>query len=134
VKSLLIVEEDRHRRLLLAEGLREEGYDVRTATSGNEALAQIYAGIPDMVVLDPDMAGTDGTRLLGRLLGFRRHLPVVIYTASGGARESFRSWAADAYVVKRSDLAELKDTIRRVLDGRGSRSGRAATGLRRLGA
>jgi len=121
--SLLLVEPDSHQRLLLSEEFGEEGYDVRTAASAREALARLYAGRPDLVVLDPDMTGTEGTQLLGRLLGIKRHLPVVIYTAYSGSQENFRSWAADAHVLKRSDLGELKERIREVLEKRGARPG-----------
>ena len=127
--SLLLVEDDSHQRLLLREELVEEGYDVRTAASAREALARLYTARPDLVVLDPDMPGTDGTQLLSRLLGMKRHLPVVIYTAYSGSQESFTSWAADAHVLKQSDLGELKAKIREVLEKRGVRPGRPAARL-----
>ena len=64
------------------------------------------------------MPGMDGLDLLGRLLDIDNALPVVIHTAYGSYRDNFMSWAADAYVIKQSDAAPLKRTIRRVLASR----------------
>ena len=70
---------------------------------------------PDIVVLDICMPGMDGIEVLGRMLSADDHVPVVLNTAYGSYKDSFMSWAADAYVVKSADLTELKTTVRRLL-------------------
>jgi len=122
--SILVVEDGRNERLLLQAELEEEGHIVRSAASGREALAWVAESMPDLVVLDIHMPGMDGLELLGKLLGINNRLPVVIHTAHASYQESFMSWAADAYVVKRSDLSELKSTIREILRARGPSLGR----------
>ncbi len=41
-----------------------------------------------------------------------KDIPLIIYTAYAGYKDVFRSWAADAYIVKSSDLTELKNKIK----------------------
>jgi DNA-binding NtrC family response regulator len=45
-------------------------------------------------------------------------LPIILNTAYATYKENFRAWSADAYVVKSSDLTELKNTIKKVLESR----------------
>lgn len=117
MSAILIVEDDKNHRLLLTEGLEEEGYTTSAAASATEALAKILATPPDLVVLDLGMPGMDGIELLEKLRQMDRRLPIVIYTGYSSSRASFMAWVADAYVVKRSCLGELKDTIREILAG-----------------
>jgi len=113
--AILIIEDDRNQRLLLEEELAGEGYTILTAASGTEALTILERTMPDLVVLDLAMPGMDGLELMGKLLGLNNRLPVVIHTAYSSYQDNFMSWAADAYVIKRSDLAELKGAVRGVL-------------------
>jgi len=122
--AILVVEDEKNERLLLQAELEEDGHTVRSAAGGREALARVTEAMPDLVVLDIHMPGMDGLELLGKLLGINRRLAVVIHTAYPSHQDNFMSWAADAYVVKRSDLSELKGTIREVLGTRGPSLGR----------
>lgn len=112
---ILLVEDDENQQLLFAEELRDEGYEVTLAASGPEALQAISKAIPDAVVLDIAMPGMDGIEVLGRILAIDNSIPVVLHTAYSTFKENFMAWAADAYVVKSSDLTELKAELRRAL-------------------
>jgi DNA-binding response OmpR family regulator len=57
----------------------------------------------------------DGLDALGKILALCPTLPVIINSAFSSYKASFLSWAADAYVVKSSDLTELKTRIKEVL-------------------
>lgn len=113
--TVLIVEDDALQRSLFEEELTDEGYRVVTAGDGREALAKAEAERPDLVVMDVNMPVMDGLDTLSRLLEVDRKIPVIIHTAYASYRDSFASWSADAYVVKNSDLTELKDTVKRLL-------------------
>ena len=113
--TLLVVEDSLHQRLLYEEELREEGYHVLTASDGREALEVAQREHPDLVLLDINMPVMDGLDTLGKLLEVDNHIPVIIHTAYPGYQDSFTSWSADAYVVKSSDLSELKQTVHRLL-------------------
>ena len=113
--TILIVEDDEHQQLLYQEELKEEGYEVVVASSGEQALELVKKVSPDLVVLDIAMPGMDGVEALGRLLAQDNQLPVILHTAYATYKDNFMTWSADAYVVKSSDLSELKAEIGRVL-------------------
>ena len=117
--TILIVEDDEHQQLLFQEELKEEGYIVVLAKSGKEALELADRVTPDLVVLDIAMPGMDGIETLGRLLSKNNQLPIILHTAYATYKDNFMTWSADAYVVKSSDLTELKAEIERVLARRG---------------
>jgi len=114
-KKILLVEDEESLRLLYEEDLKAEGYEVVTAGNGKEALRQLEGIKPDLIILDIVMPVMDGMETLGRIMGKKRTIPIIIHTSYPGYREDFMSWAADAYVAKSSDLRELKDTVRDLL-------------------
>ena len=117
--TLLICEDDDHQRLLYEEELRDEGYDVVVAHSGQEAIEMAQRIAPDLVILDIAMPGMDGIETLGQLLSKNNQLPVILHTAYATYKDNFMTWSADAYVVKSGDLSELKAKIKEVLKSRG---------------
>ena len=114
-KKILLVEDEESLRLLYEEELKAEGYEMVTAGNGKEALRQLEEIKPDLILLDIVMPVMDGMETLGRIMGKKRNIPIIIHTSYPGYREDFMSWAADAYVAKSSDLRELKDTVRDLL-------------------
>ncbi len=115
---LLIVEDDPHLRKLYKREFSENGYHVLEAADGQEALCVLAAEQPDLVMLDIVMPGLDGIELLERIVHQTPQLPIVINTAYSVYQHNYLTWSADAYVVKSSDLTELKDTVRSVLEKR----------------
>ena len=115
-KRVLIVEDDANQRLLYQEELADEGYEVLIAGDGREGLNVAREHKPDLVILDINMPVMDGLDTLGQLLETNPSTPTIINTAYPGYQDSFSAWSADAYVVKSSDLTELKATARRLLD------------------
>jgi DNA-binding response OmpR family regulator len=113
---LLVVDDDKNLRVLYKEELEEEGYDVDLAGSGHEALEIVRKNKPDLVILDISMPGMDGIEVLGKVLAHDKTIPVILNTAYGTYKDNFMTWSADAYVVKSSDLTELKIKIREILD------------------
>ncbi len=114
--KILVVEDEEGLRLLYEEELKAEGYEVFTAQNGKEALQHLERVKPDLIILDIVMPVMDGMEALGRIVGKERNIPVIINTSYPGYREDFMSWAADAYVMKSTDLQELKDKVRELLE------------------
>lgn len=115
-KKILVVEDEEGLRLLYEEELESEGYEVLTARNGKEAIQQLEQGRPDLIILDIVMPVMDGIEALGRIVGKDRKIPIILNSSYPGYRQDFMSWAADAYVTKSTDLGELKDKIRILLE------------------
>jgi DNA-binding response OmpR family regulator len=115
MQTVLLVEDDEHERILYERELSEEGYRVIVAQNGREAVEKVQQGRPDVVVLDINMPQMDGLEAMGRILELFPKTPVIINTAYSSYKESFLSWAADAYVIKSSNLDELKGRVREAL-------------------
>jgi len=120
-QTILVVDDEPNIRLLYETELRDEGYEVLLAADAREALKTIERVRPDLVVLDIKMPGMDGIEALGRILARDSAIPVILNSAYSSYKDSFMSWSADAYVIKSSDLTELKSRIRSILKLRGGR-------------
>jgi two-component system, response regulator, stage 0 sporulation protein F len=119
--TILVVDDEPNIRLLYEKELRDEGYNVILAPDAREALKIIEQAVPSLVILDIKMPGMDGIEALGRILARDNSIPVVLNSAYSSYQESFLSWSADAYVIKSSDLTELKAKVRTILAVRGKR-------------
>jgi DNA-binding response OmpR family regulator len=113
--KLLIVDDDTNIQRLYKEELEEEGYDVTIAPTGKDALELFQKGTFDIVTLDILMPDIDGISLLRKMKEQRPDIPIIMSTAYD-YRDDFAVWASEAYIVKSSDLGELKKTIKKLLD------------------
>ena len=114
-KKILIVDDEEGLRLLYKEELEEEGAMITLAASGAEALERLEEGTFDLILLDIKMPGMDGVEVLRRVKEKWSDIPVILCTAYPHYKHDFGTWASDAYVVKSSDLSELKKTMKEVL-------------------
>lgn len=114
--KVLIVDDEKHIRLLYSEELKEEGYEIALADDGSDILGRIEKESPDVVVLDIKMVSSNGLDVLQEIRNKYYNLPVILCSAYGSYKVDVKSIAADAYVVKSSDLTELKNKIAQVLE------------------
>lgn len=112
---VLIVDNAANLRLLYRLELEPEGYEIVDAGSGTEALEVLTHEKIDAMVLELLLPDGLGLQLMEEILSRHRHLPLVINTAYSQFRDNFQTWAADAFVVKSSDLAELKNALAQAL-------------------
>ncbi len=115
---VLVVEDERNLRELYQLELEAQGYEVVNAKDGFEAIDLVEKDPPDLVVMDIRMPQMDGLEAMGKILDKHRNIPVIIHTAYQGYKDNFLSWNADAYVIKSSDMSELKEKIAAVLGQR----------------
>jgi DNA-binding response OmpR family regulator len=134
-KKILVVDDDEGLRDLYKEELTEEGYEILIARNGKEGLQKVEKEKPDLIVLDIVMPKMDGMEALGRIIGKDKTIPIILHTSHPGYREDFMSWAADAYIMKSTDLTELKDEIKELLERRkpGSNVTQTAVEVGRMG-
>jgi len=118
MEKVLCVDDDLSLLRLYQDELSEEGYKVILAKDGKEALAKFEKEKPQVVVIDIRMPVMDGIEALTAMMGKDRQVPVILNTAYPQYRDNFMTWGAEAYVIKSSDLTELKKKIREVLNKR----------------
>lgn len=111
--KLLIVDDDKNIQRFYKEELEEEGYEVIIANTGKDALELFEKENPDVVTLDILMPDIDGISLLRKMKELRPKTPIIMSTAYD-YRDDFAVWASEAYIVKSSDLDELKKTIKKL--------------------
>jgi DNA-binding NtrC family response regulator len=112
--KVLVVDDDQSLRLLYQKELEDDGHQVTTVPSGKDALETISRARPDVVVLDIKMEEMDGLSVLDEIMKIDKTIPVILNTAYSTFKSDFTTWSAEAYVVKSSDLSELKRTIAEV--------------------
>jgi two-component system, OmpR family, response regulator ResD len=114
--TILIVDDEPMVRDVLTRYLEHEGFTVRTAEDGPEALELAASAAPDLVVLDLMLPGLDGLEVLRRLRE-RGPTPVVLLTAKGGEidRVVGLELGADDYVAKPFSPREVTARVRAVL-------------------
>src|SRR5665811_138085 len=113
---VLVVEDDEDIAQALQRSLRMEGYDVRTAADGQEALEQGRGFAPDLVILDLGLPKIDGLDV-ARSLRAEDDVPILILTARDAleSRVEGLDAGADDYLVKPFERQELLARMRALL-------------------
>jgi len=112
---LLIIDDEGDIRHLYAAELEDEGHSVVTCGNRTEAMEQLRHQVFDLIILDIQLDQESGLELLQQIAREQENIPVILCTAYSCYKEDFSSWLADAYVVKSSNLDELKNEVRRIL-------------------
>jgi DNA-binding NtrC family response regulator len=116
--GVLVADDDAVARELLVEVLEREGYRVRAAADGTEAIALAEREVFDVALIDLRMPDTDGLAVLERLVA-REPAPAVLiltaFAAMDTAIEAIRRGAYD-YLSKPFRLDEIKRAVRRMLE------------------
>lgn len=119
MREVLIVDDEPDIRGVLAFTLEDAGYEVREAGDGAQAIAELEAHAPDLLVLDLMMPGVDGFGVLRsrRQLGLAPETRVLILTAKTAERDYVRGWelGADEYLTKPFDPEEFVARVRSLL-------------------
>ena len=112
---ILLVDDEQRILAFLRSKLRVSGYEVITASNGLEALEQVQAQEPDLVVLDIMMPKKDGFETLKELRTFSP-VPVIILSAKGSQEDKIKGLGlgADDYLAKPFSPDELVARIEAV--------------------
>jgi two-component system phosphate regulon response regulator PhoB len=127
-KQILVVEDERPIREMIAFGLRRAGFEVREAADARSGRAEVANRLPDLLLVDwmlPDTSGLEFTRALKRDRE-TSELPVIMLTARAeeGDKVAGLEGGADDYITKpfspRELLARINAVLRRVAPAEGS--------------
>ncbi|MFA7426013.1 MAG: endopeptidase La [Desulfosarcinaceae bacterium] len=117
-RRVLVVDDEEIARANLEHVFSKEGYQVETAADGIEAMERLRRNPADIVISDLKMSRMDGLQLLGQIREDVPETEVVLVTGYGTvdcAVTALRQGAAH-YLCKPVDIAELKKTVREILD------------------
>jgi two-component system phosphate regulon response regulator PhoB len=114
--SVLLVEDEPAQRAVLSYNLEAEGFDVRTADNGEDALSLIAEEAPDLILLDWMMPHVSGIEVCRRLKARpeTRGIPVIMLSARSEEVDKVRGLetGADDYVIKPYSIVELMARLR----------------------
>ena len=121
---ILVIDDSAANLKLLRVLLLTEGFRVSTATNAAEALAQVAAELPDLVLTDVQLPDLNGLELARRLKADPRSaaIPVVAVTSYAMSGDKGRALSAgcDAYVSKPIDTRALPSLLRSLLQPGGT--------------
>lgn len=116
---ILVVEDNDKNLKLTRDVLEFAGYTVEVATTGEEAVAQALASVPDLILMDLQLPGMDGHEALARLRADpdTQRVPVVALTASAMPMDRERALSAgfDGFLEKPISVREFPAQVRRHL-------------------
>jgi CheY-like chemotaxis protein len=121
-RRVLLVEDDRFLRRAAEASLRQRGFAVTVASDGEEALRQVGAAAPDLILLDLLMPKVTGIEVLRALRADEatKSIPVLILSNSSREQdvEELKELGVTDYLVKANlSLQELGDRVARLLEG-----------------
>jgi two-component system, OmpR family, response regulator len=131
-RSILVVEDDEELRLVVARGLREEGFAVQSVATGAELLERIDEAGPDALVIDIGLPDTDGRDLCQALRARGIQSPVLFLTARDALVDRIAGFDAggDDYLAKPFAFVELVARLDALLRRSGGDGVVEAVGLR----
>lgn len=113
--TILIVENNKNQLLLYEQEFRLEGHEILTAIDGIECLAIAQRQPLDLIIMDINLPKMDGIETMGRILSQHKNIPIIINTSYSQYKDNLMLWAADAYIIKSSDLSILKNKVKEIL-------------------
>ena len=114
---MLVVDDELHLRLSLAEILRRRGYQVEEAGSGDEALNLVQSAPFDLMLLDMVMPGMSGVEVMRRARQLQPELLIIVLTAHASVENAIAAVKADVadYMLKPCNIDDLVVTVSRTL-------------------
>ena len=118
--STVLVVEDNELNLELVEYLLQEaGFEVRKSMDADEARAELQQGMPDIILMDMQLPGTDGLTLVAEIRknDAMHKVPIIALTAHAmrGDRERFLRGGCDGYIAKPIDVGKFVDQVKEIL-------------------
>ena len=111
IRDILVVDDSRTELLFLSKLLTRHGYHVRTADSAEQALRELGVQLPDLILMDVVMPGTNGFQLTRNIVRHPQYGQVPVVICSSKSQETDRVWGlrqgARDYITKPVDADEL---------------------------
>jgi DNA-binding response OmpR family regulator len=110
-RVVLLVEDEQSLRMIIARNLEERGYRLTAVASVCEAIEQLQAAPPDVIVLDVNLPDGTGWEILRWLRSTDRHPAVIVYSAVPPSRKRVAEFQPDAVLLKPFPMDCLLDLV-----------------------
>ena len=132
--TILLVDDDPAILITIGDVLQFKGYNVITATSAEQASAQLARSRPDLIILDISMPGMGGLGFLKEIASKegKPRFPVLVLTARSMLADFFQEVEVDGFIAKPCDETELTRIIKSILARRKIGTGSTRGGRRKI--
>ena len=115
-RNILVVDDEPQITRVLKTSLSSQGYSIRTASDGKQALQEMKSWVPDLVITDLRMPNMDGLELC-RAIRTESRVPIIVLSVKGEETIKVESLdaGADDYVTKPFNMNELLARVRAAL-------------------
>ncbi len=110
--KILVIDDEAHVRKLYKNLLEREGFEVFVTDDTAVALELVRDQKIDIVVLDIELENESGLNLLRQYKDQKPNLPIILNTAYSMYMSDFKTWMAEAYILKSSNIQPLIDKIK----------------------
>ncbi len=110
--KILVIDDEAHVRKLYKNLLEREGFEVFVTDDTAVALELVRDQKIDIVVLDIELENESGLNLLRQYKAQNPNLPIILNTAYSMYMSDFKTWMAEAYILKSSNIQPLIDKIK----------------------
>lgn len=117
MKKILIVEDEVDLLAMLKQRLEHHQYEVLEAYDGEEGLAKVKQGNPDLIILDVKMPKLDGYTFIKEMRADKAHakIPIIILTAHANLDSLFKMEGVSAYFSKPYEINQVLEAIKKAL-------------------
>jgi len=117
LEKIFVVDDEQNIRKMLVRVLSSEGYTIKEAANGLEALKKLEGENCSLVLLDLKMPGLNGIEILRKIKEYDPNLPVIMMSAYGSIAEAVEAMKLGAldYLIKPFDIEELKIIVKRAI-------------------
>ncbi len=119
MNTILIIEDDVDLAELIAERLRDEGFEISVVYSGKEGIKKIIEQKPDCITLDINLPDISGIEILKEIKGsINSNLPVIIVTSDDSIKSECEKYNPEGFFKKPIDFKQLKKIIKITVEKR----------------
>jgi CheY-like chemotaxis protein len=113
-KRILIADDEKVLRMLMAEALKSYDYEIDVVKNGIEAISYIEKRSYDLIITDYMMPEMDGLELTRRIKAKYPSIPILVITGNGPVQDLLKS-GATACIMKPFNIFELQNTVKNIL-------------------
>ena len=116
--KILIVDDQKGVRRLLEELFKKEGWDVKVASDGQEAINKVEEGLPDIILMDVKMPNMNGLEASQIILQAHTQIPIIMMTAYGEIEVVKKALEAGVRkcITKPFDIIILRDMVNNLIN------------------